>query len=139
MAKSAEEIVKRWQAGRSKAAANYAAGIDAVEGNPLEKAAAAGDKYLMNVQAAEARGTRAQKLRAFGVENWKQAAKAKADRVASGMAAAEAKYRQKMQTWAGIYAQQKAAAAAMPNNSIEDGLARVRRVIEIAKQAAGKM
>ena len=93
--KDVESTVKRWHSGMQNAGENYKMGIDSVQENPLDKAADAGDKWIQGCQRGEAK--RASKLRAYGFENWKRAAKDKGSlRIGSGATASQGIYRATM-------------------------------------------
>lgn len=117
----------------------YVDGINGYNGNPMAAAAAADDKYLANVQAAVASGRRQAALMAVPVATWKANATGKGkQRLSDGARTALPKVQAHFQKWGPIYAQVSQQAKSMPNNSIDDGIARVRAVIVALRQAAGK-
>ncbi len=93
--KDAATTAKNWVGGMQTASQAYKDGIQNVEGNPLEKAAAASDAYIRGCTDGNAK--RAAKLRDYGLENWKKAAMDKgAARLGSGATASQARYQQTM-------------------------------------------
>lgn len=141
---SAENAVQRYLdgTGSGNAAKKYADGIEAVTESPMAKAASgvATQKYLESIRKSVESGYRQNRLNAVPLSRWKDGAKGKGkERYASGCRASADKVRAHFQKWAPIYQQISAECAAMPNNSTEDALAKVRRAIEISKQAAGKI
>lgn len=93
--RNADTAAKNWASGMQAAGQAYRDGIDAVQENPLDKAADATEAYLAGVQAGNAK--RVMKLRAYGMEKWKQAAKDKgAPRLGTGATASQGRYQQVM-------------------------------------------
>lgn len=137
-----ETVVQRYLEGTSspQAKKKYQEGVDAVTESPMQKAADSDQLYLQRIQESVSSGRRRQALLAVPLSRWKDNAKGKgADRLAGGARAAADKVRAHFQKWSPIYQQIKQECAAMPKGSIEDSMARVRRAIEISKQAAGKL
>lgn len=71
---SAADAAAKWQRNASNAAGDYAAGIQRVTENPLEKAARAADTWQMAVSDQRAKTKFARKLRAYPFEQWKSIA-----------------------------------------------------------------
>lgn len=83
------QAAKNWQAGMANSGEKLKAGIQAVQESPMEKAAAAADRYAAGVQRSVSDGTYQAGLRAVSLQQWKDAAINKGvNRVASGAAAA---------------------------------------------------
>lgn len=138
---TAETSVQRYLDGMNspQAKKKYIEGIDSVTESPMQKAADADQLYLQRVSESVSSGRRRQALLAVPMQRWKDNAKGTgSERLASGARKASDKVRAHFQKWTPIYQQMKSEIAAMPKGTIEDSMARVRRAIEIAKQAAGK-
>ncbi len=141
MAKSAEQIAKRWQDAMAspQTAQRYRDGIDATTVNPMELAAQQDQFYLQQVQASVTSGKRAQRLRETPLSAWKDGAKNKgAGRLSSGAQQSAPKYRAALQKWAPIYAQVSSEVAQMPKGGLANAQARANRAIEIMMAAAGR-
>ena len=95
--KGIERTLGNYQKGQSVAAGNYKDGINAAQGWQ-QNAINAEALYAAKVQQAIAEGKRAKKLANVSEASWKQrAAELGSARIASGMKAAEGKYRGAMQ------------------------------------------
>ena len=141
MAVSAEQAVKRYQDAMSSGLTKqkYLDGVTAVTESPMAKAAEADDLYLRKVEESVRTGRRRAALMNVTLDKWKANARTKgAERLTGGAVAALDKVRAHFQKWSPIYESMHAAVQGMPKGTTEDALARVRRVIEMAKQAAGK-
>lgn len=141
---TAEQAAVRYQQGTSSpnAKQKYIDGINSVTESPMEKAAspAATQLYLNRVQESVSSGRRQQRLRETSISSWKDAATKKgADRLASGAAAAMNKVRAHFQKWMPIYAEAKAAAAAIQKDgTTATAVQKVQAAIDVMKRAAGK-
>jgi len=126
--------------GSSVTREKYKKGVAAVTVSPMAKAADNDQKYLENVRKSVDSGRRGNKMRAMPIDAWRGPALAKgADRLQSGATASQGKVAKHFQDYASTYEQIINETAAMPNNSIDDGLARVRKSIELLKAKAGKL
>lgn len=136
-----QDSAAKWLQAMQSATAqsNYEAGINAYQGNPMQAAADADQKYLAAIQDAVQSGRRRAALLAVPAGVWKANAIGKGkQRLSSGAAAALPKVQAHFAKWTPIYQQVSQQVRAMPKNTIDDGLNRVRAVIVAFKQAAGK-
>ncbi len=94
-----QQISDSWNSKMKQAVPRIQAGIDAVTDNPMEKAAAAQDKFLAGVQLAVSQGRFAAGCRSVTTADWKARTRAKVgERLAGGVDAAMPK-RQKFDQW----------------------------------------
>ena len=90
---SAEEAVRRYQAGAARAPQNYADGINRTQGF-VQKAIAGEENWKAGVTAAAGRNARAAGLSKISDSDWKNAASTKgAARIGAGMNASLPKFR----------------------------------------------
>lgn len=88
--KTGATIAKKWVASMQSAGTTAAAGAQAVTENPMEKAAAAQDRYAAGVARAAADGRYADGCRTVSLQSWQQAfIKKGAPRMAEGAAQAQ--------------------------------------------------
>lgn len=86
------EGAKKWKDRLSGATQDVIDGINRVTESPMQKSAAAEDKWFQNIQKAHTSGKRKRALLNVSLETWKnQAATVGAPRIASGASAAEGK------------------------------------------------
>ena len=141
--KSASTMAANWTKAMSNpsTAANYVEGINSCQVNPMALAASpqAQQLYAQNTAAAVASGKMANALNAVPVSAWKDGAvKVGAQRFSSGAQKAQAKVTKFFTTWAPIYQQASAAAAALPKGGLANAMARVQASISVMMQAAGR-
>jgi len=128
---SAAEISDKWNRRMKGSVADIQRGIDGVTESPGEKAAAKSDKMLMNLTAAVTSGKWGNAVAAVPLGDWKAKTKEKvAQRLSGGVDGAMPK-RAKfdaylVSTLNGVLPE----VAAMPDQTIEDSVNRVRRVME---------
>lgn len=118
----------------------YKQGIDSVTESPMAKAASdeATQLYLRRVQESVTSGKRQAKLMAVPLQRYKDNAKAKADRLASGAETSRAKIVAHFQRFQSIYQQASDAAKALPKGGINEAQARWRASTEVLMAAAGR-
>lgn len=140
MAKSVDGIVKRYLDGMTSGAAKakYLEGVESVTESPMEKAAAQDDFFLQRVEESVRSGKRAAKLRATPLSRWKDNAKKKVDRLASGASAAVDKVRAHFTRWTPIYEDVARTVAAMPKGSRQASKDRAAKAIDMLMDAAGR-
>jgi hypothetical protein len=141
--KSAQQIVSNWQQAMSsdRTVQNYTAGINRLTESPTAAAASgpAMQRYLDNVQRSVTSGRRAAALQSVTLEQYKaQATGIGAQRLKSGAQKGQAKMARAMQKWQPIYQQMRDTAASMPKGGVNEAVERVRAVIQIAMQNAGR-
>jgi len=91
------KIADRYVANGTASQSKYSDSINSLTDNPLQKAADAGASYLAGVQRAEAAGTRAKNLVAYGFDAWKRkTADVGSIRLGQGMAAAKDRFKKAM-------------------------------------------
>lgn len=89
MAKSGQMIAKKWATNTNNSGQAYEDGIRGVQDNPMEKAAAAGDRMLAGVRKAVESGKHAANCRAVSKGRWQEAAIKKGrQRIAEGVSQA---------------------------------------------------
>jgi hypothetical protein len=89
MAKSGAQIAKKWASNTVNAGQAYEDGIRAVQNNPMEAAANAGDRMLAGVRKSIESGKHAANCRAVSKGRWQDAAIKKGrPRIADGVAQA---------------------------------------------------
>lgn len=71
--KNAAAIAKKWVSGMQNATTAMQDGVKSVTDNPMEKAAAASDRYVAGVQKAANDGSYADGCRSVSLEAWRQA------------------------------------------------------------------
>jgi hypothetical protein len=138
---SAETIMKRWLAGvqSPQAKEKFQQGVEAVTESPMEAAANAQDRMLRNVTASVVSGLWANRLRAVSLASWKQITGQKGgERLASGARQSEPKMRAHVTKMAPVWANIKATIRAMPKDTEDQALERVRTAIRMQKEAVGK-
>ena len=134
----------KWKAAMASGTArqNYIDGINNTTVNPMAEAASpqAMAKYQEGVMASITSGYRIRKLNAASPAMWKQnAVNFGAGKLASGAQKAEAKYAAFATDWAGTWEQMRQAAKSVQGTGVEAAIEKVRAVILLAKQKAGKV
>ncbi len=123
---TAAQASSKWQQNMKASVPYIQQGVDNVTDSPMEKAAAAADKYAQNVAAAVQSGRFQAGLRSVSLADWKTNTKAKvASRLSQGVDAALPK-RQKFDSWMvntlnGILP----TISSMPDMTLEDSIARM--------------
>ena len=143
MAKSAEEILKRYQEAMASTQTKerYKRGIERVTESPMAKAATpeAMALYLERVKESVDSGRREQSLMNAPLSRYKDNAMTTgAERLQTGAKKSEAKHRAVLAKWAPVYAEASAAANALPKGDLDAGMARCRAAAATMKRAAGK-
>jgi hypothetical protein len=135
---SADQYAQRWAAGMGSAQARqkYIEGVQQFQGNPMELAARAAQKYLDNVTRAVQDGVYAGALRAVPKEDWVQAcivdgAPGLARGVRKGTPKARNFANAFFQTWQFISQQ----AMTMPKDTEDQSLEIVRMTIQALRNA----
>jgi len=130
---TAEKALERYlQAMNSSATAQkYKDGINGVTESPMEKAAAAQDRYVNGVQEAASSGRWAAGLRSVSLSTYKANAIAKADRLASGANAASPKQRAFYMRAQPVWQQIRDKAASMPKGGKVAALDRVGMALDM--------
>lgn len=119
-----QKAAKNWEAKMQTSSQAYQDGINAVTESPMEKAAAAVNKYVEGVQRSAANGKYASKLRDVSTQDWKKAATAKASRLADGARAASDKVNKFWQSFGPFQEQVAERVRSMPNNTIQERIQR---------------
>lgn len=128
---SASDISKKWNRNLKHSVPDIVAGIDGVTEAPSAKAVEKQDKMLANLTAAVQDGTWAKRLGAVSLTDWKEKTKKKvAERMAGGVDGAMAK-RQAFDSYnVNTLNAVLPEINAMPDMTIEDSVARVRKLME---------
>lgn len=136
---NAADVVAKWQRNLSASGDSYKAGVNAVQTAPGELAARAADRMAQKVLDSVQSGRYQAAARKVTLDQWKQAATANGPaRLASGAAKGKQKMTDFMGAWLPVMANVSQQVQSMPKGTIEDSLARVRKVMEAGKQFAGK-
>lgn len=141
MAVNIDQAVARYLANGASLAAKqkYIDKVNSFQGNPMELAANRDDVFLARVTESVTSGRRRQRLMATPVALWKQNAVTKgAERLGTGMKAAEPKVRAFFQRFAPTFDRASQEVRAMPKGTREDAKARANRAIDILMDAAGR-
>lgn len=126
---SPDQVSSNWNKGMKGAVPKMQAGVNAVTDSPMERAAANVDAYVQGVAASADRYVAG--LRKTTLADWKRNTSDKiGQRMSGGVDAAMPKRqdfdRYLVNTLNGVLPQ----VATMPNRSIDEGLAKVRAVVE---------
>lgn len=135
---SAQAAIAKWQANMSAAGPSMVAGVNAVTVAPTTMAAAAGTKYINNVNAAYNSGKWAAGLQSVTLADWKSAMTGKgAQNMASGARALSTRATKSM-TDALNYSQTvKMQIAGMPNVTEADADARMLAAVNLMRAYKG--
>ena len=131
MARSAQEIARKWQRNLSGSVESIRSGVQDVTVSPTEKAASKADQYLIGVQHAVDSGKYQRGLRSVTLEQWKQAMLDKGvPRIASGAASGEPKFTEFMQEFLPYIESGQRMLDNMPRGSLQENIARSTAMIE---------
>ena len=131
MARSAQEIARKWQRNLSGSVESIRSGVQDVTVSPTEKAASRADQYLIGVQSAVDSGRYQRGLRSVTLEQWKQAMLDKGvPRIASGAAAGAPKFQEFMQEFLPYVESGQRMLDNMPRGSLQENIARSTAMIE---------
>lgn len=134
MALTPQQIAQKWSQRLSSSGDQMKSGAMGVTESPTAKAARNLNKYVQNTQAAVASGRMAAALNGVTLQSWQSDYIAKGiPRIALGAQQGQSKVAEFQTQWAPLMAQVSQQAASMPNNSIDDGLAKVRLVMQAGK------
>lgn len=123
----------RWASGMNNSLQKIKDGVNRVTVAPGQLAAAAAQKAAANYADAINSGRWAAAVGSVPLEQWKQAMNTTgAQRIASGVAKGQPKYQAFANSFYPVITAAGQSARQMPNNSIEDGLNRVRAVVMAA-------
>ena len=131
MARSAQEIARKWQRNLSGSVESIRSGVQDVTVSPTEKAASKADQYLIGVQSAVDSGKYQRGLRSVTLEQWKQAMLDKGvPRIASGAASGEPKFQEFLQEFLPYVESGQRMLDNMPRGSLQENIARSTAMIE---------
>lgn len=126
MTLSAPEIAKKWARNAAGATQSMREGVANVTVNPMEKAAAAQDRYLAGVQSAVQSGKYRDGLLSVSLTDWKTAMLDKGiPRVAAGVAAAEPKFQKFLNSFLPFVETVQRELDSMPRGDLQQNLARM--------------
>lgn len=118
-----DQLTTNWKRGMTGNVPKIVEGVNRVSESPMEKAAAAQDKYAAGVQAAVQSGRFAAGLRQVSLSDWKSlTAKKVAERLSSGVEGATAKYNKFGQYLVSTINAGLPQINAMPKLTIEDSI-----------------
>lgn len=133
--KSASQIAEKWKRNLSASTDAIRAGVQGVQVAPTELAARQADRMAQGVQQAVASGKYQRNCRKVSLQDWQQSFLTKGiSRISSGAQAGQSHMEEFMSEFMPIMEQASQQARALPKGTIDDALARVRLVIEKAKQ-----
>jgi len=121
---SAAEVAQRWTQGASAGSTRYVDGVQGTTKDPTALAIQAQGKLLANVTQAISSGRWARNLGRVGKAGWQSATVAKAANWTTGINASATKYEQAIGPVLQQIASLQSQIASMPNNTIEDAIAR---------------
>lgn len=134
MAKTAQQIVQKWQQGMAQAGPAYAQGTGAVNQSPMAAAAAQAQLALSNYSNAVNSGQWAAKLNATPISYWKSQCAGAAAKLASGATKGTPKYTKAIQELIPTYAAMKAASDGAGNDPISKAVAALTVLIAAGKK-----
>lgn len=130
---------QKWAANLTRSADAIRAGVNSVTEAPTAKAARSLDKALTNYAESINSGRTARALGNVTLQDWQQAMLTTGlARIQSGAQKGQSKYQKFATAFFPVMDQASKTAQAMPKNTLEDSLARVRVVMEAARRFAGK-
>lgn len=131
MAKSAQDVAKKWSRNLAGATESIRAGVEAVQESPTAAAARRQDAYIDGVQQAAASGKWSRGLQRVSKEAWQQATISKGlPRIAAGATTAQPKMESFMQQWLPYEAQLQNKLKAMPRGSLEQNKQRMLAAVD---------
>jgi hypothetical protein len=134
MAKTAQQIVQKWQQGMAQAGPAYAQGTGAVQQSPMAAAAAKASLALQNYSNAINSGQWAAKLTATPISYWKSQCAGASAKLASGATKGTPKYTAAIQNLIPVYAQMKQASEAAGNDPVAKAVAALQVLIAAGKK-----
>jgi hypothetical protein len=120
----ANTAADRWAQSAGVAQQRYTEGVQNTQKDPTALAVAAQGKMLQNVTAAVTSGRWARGLQRVGAGGWKAATVAKANNFSTGINASKDKFLAAIGPVLQAEAQLQQTIAQMPNNTIQDAIAR---------------
>lgn len=139
MAKTAAQIVQKWQQGMAQAGQAYAQGTAAVTASPMAAAAQQANKAAANYANAINSGQWAAKLNATPISYWKSQCAGAAAKLASGATKGTPKYTQAIQALIPVYDQMRQASAAAGQDPITKATAALQVLIAAGKKGRAAM
>lgn len=137
--RSAQQAADNWANAMAMAAQRYTEGVQSVTESPTAKAARNLDKYARATAAAVSSGRMAAALGSVTLQQWQDAAVKKgAQGIAQAGQMSKPAFLAAAQKKESVWQQQRDAVSSMPSGGTANALARVAKVIQIAKQSAGK-
>ena len=130
VSKTAQQITSNWANGLKQNIGKIQEGVNAVTESPMEKAAGQKDKMLRNLTSAVNNGRWEAGLRSVSLSDWKQKTTSKIQSsLSTGVDNAISKHQKfsayMVETLNSILPE----VAAMPNNTIEDGINKVATIV----------
>ena len=122
---NSSEGAKKWSDRLGGAVAEVIAGVNRVQESPMQKSAAAEDKWFQNIQKAHTSGKRKRALLSVTLEEWKdKTANIGAQRIPSGAAAAVPKMEKFYSKLFPFEESLQKKVGAMPNITLQDSVSR---------------
>lgn len=115
---------QKWSQAAATAQAAFADGVQRTTKDPTALAAAAAQRMLSGVQQAVTSGYWQRRLQEVGSAGWKAAVLAKQANYGVGVAAAQSKYQQGIQSFWNYMGPTLAQIESMPDNTLQDAIAR---------------
>jgi hypothetical protein len=127
---SVQNVVDKWVRNTTSAASSYREAIQALNVNPLERAADRADLWQQRIQDPRTKDKFIAGLRRQSFDDWRRkTAEIGSTRLSQGVQAAAPKMRAFMEAFLPIAQQVKERVRQMPKGSTADALARVEAVI----------
>jgi hypothetical protein len=138
MAKSLQEVMRKYQSGTANGQAAWLNAVESYEGNPMEEAAAAEERWETGVRKAAQEKKFSQRCRATPKEKWKANARAKQSRYSEGTKQGVASMTAFMSEYLPMAQEASRAIKAMPKGTEADALARVAEMMRRSKAFAAR-
>lgn len=134
MAKSltVAQVVEKWAKNGAGSGEAVKAGVNAVQESPMEKAAAAQDRWVAGVQRAAQSGKYAANLRAVSLSDWKNMMINKGiPNMQNGYAQGKAKFQRFMNEFLPYARDVSQQIKQMPRGTLQQSIDRARKTIEL--------
>lgn len=134
-----QQLYDKWKSRMSGAVNDVKLGVQNTKKSQTGNAVKAKDKYVARLQESIQKGTWEKKLKEAGDEAWKNGMLNKgADKIVTGINANEPKIQASMAMVNEVGKMARDVTKDMPNNTIEDGIEKVRANINAIRKAWGK-
>ena len=129
--KNPADVARKWAQRLGSASDSIRQGVNAVQTNPAERAAARQDAYIAGVQRAVSDGRYARGLRRVTLQSWQEAMLNKGlPRISSGATAAVPKMQAFLEKFLPHQEALKTKLASMPRGDLQQNIARMVMAVE---------